>query len=73
MDAGTITLAIAVLVPAVGAIVQAATLAERVRRHDRSIEEFGKRIGKLEADARVVENELSRPHTLRDAEGVVRR
>lgn len=74
MDAGSITLAIAVLVPAVTAIVHAATMAEKVRRHDRSIEDFGKRIGKLEGDARAIENELSRPHYPggRDTGGVVR-
>jgi len=57
-----VTAAVAIAVPTVGAIMHAATISERVRRHDRSIEDFGKRIGTLEQAAKLAEAELSRPH-----------
>jgi len=57
-----LTAIVAVAVPAGAALASYATLRERVSRHDRSIEDFGRRIGSLEKTAAVVDNELSRPH-----------
>jgi hypothetical protein len=57
---------IAVLVPAATAVGHAAVLRERVNRLDRSVEDFGKRIGQLEKAkeaAGAVENERIRRRT----------
>lgn len=60
IDGGTITVALAVIVPAATAIAGYATLRERVNRLDRTAENLGERVGKLERRGDVVDNELSR-------------
>jgi hypothetical protein len=62
LDLDALTAIVALVVPAGAALASYATLRERVSRHDRSIEDFGRRIGQLEKSAAVVDSELSRPH-----------
>lgn len=66
VDFGTIAVVLSVLVPAATAIAQLATIRERVNRHDRSIENLGERLGRLEQSQARVDGELSRPVTVRD-------
>ena len=61
VDGGTITTILAVLVPAASALAGYAVLRERVSRHDRSIENFGERLGQLEKLLERHDAELSRP------------
>lgn len=64
MSLDLITVIIAILGPAVGAVAAFAVLREKVLRHDRSIEDIGRRVGALEQEAAVTRSELSRPHTI---------
>jgi hypothetical protein len=64
LDGGTMGTILAVLVPAAAAIAHAAVLNEKVRRHDDSIDNFGKRIGNLEIKAELAERELSKGYKL---------
>lgn len=66
IDGGTITTILAVLIPAGSALASYAVLRERVNRHDRSLENFGERLGAVEKTVSVQQNELSRPIHLRD-------
>jgi len=47
-DLSTLVTVLAIVGPAAGAVASYAVLRERVSRHDRSIENFGERLGKLE-------------------------
>ena len=64
LDGGTMGTILAVLVPAAAAIAHAAVLNEKVRRHDKSIENFGERINTLEGKAKLAEHELSKGYKL---------
>lgn len=66
IDAGSITTILAVLIPAGSALASYAVLRERVNRHDRSLENFGERMGSIEKQLAEQRGELSRPITVRD-------
>jgi hypothetical protein len=66
LDGGTITTILAVLIPAGSALASYAVLRERVNRHDRSLENFGERLGAMEKAQAHQAGELSRPITIRD-------
>jgi hypothetical protein len=61
IDGTTITTVLAVLIPAGSALASYAVLRERVNRHDRSIENLGARMGKVEQEQAATRSELSRP------------
>ncbi len=61
LDVSSLTTIVALVGPAVGAVASYAVLRERVNRHDRSIENFGERLGAVEKRLERQDAELSRP------------
>jgi len=68
IDSGTVTIALAVIVPAATAIASYAALRERVTRHDRSVEDIGKRVGAEEAETKAFKAEILELHRRLDAQ-----